>query len=292
MHRAFVHSDALSKSKPWGTKVLVLVDYALNQTEHKCLQHNYDRGHVYVAVCKPQNPPQRWVRYPDGSLCSEAETGSPKACLSPDATRDHVILTTSAHPAFWDVNPSGNLVLRDNITTDLTVRYLRYSHSANKLRLQLCRSQTQGVEQTTVAFAEWRAFQITLLGFDPFSVKSVSTYSVDKNIFELSERYSRPRRNSSVVTVAIRVHVEESATATLPYCARRDFDAVYAGLFVWLWFQLVILITHFLCIHRPVRSIRPAPGSAVEPVPLWRSMFHIQSIAVLHVRPCPFFNST
>jgi hypothetical protein len=31
MHRAFVHSDTLSKSKPWGTKVLVLVDYALDQ---------------------------------------------------------------------------------------------------------------------------------------------------------------------------------------------------------------------------------------------------------------------
>ena len=235
MHRAFVHSDTLSKSKPWGTKVLVLVDYALDQEEHQCLQH--DHGRVYVAACKPQNPPQRWVRYPDGSLCGEAETDSPKACLSPDASRDNVILTSSAHPAPWDVNPFGNLVLRDSITSNLTARYLRYSHAVNSLRLQLCRSQTQGMEQTTVAFAEWRDSQITLLGFDPFSVsvKSVSKHTVDKNLFELSERYSRPRRNSSVVTVVLRVHVLESETATLPYCARRDSrNAVYAGLSAWL----------------------------------------------------------
>jgi hypothetical protein len=211
--------------------VLVLVDYALNQTEHKCLQH--DRGRVYVAACKPHNPPKRWARYPDGSLCGEAETGSPKACLSPDASRDNVILTSSAYAAFWDVISSGNLVLRDNLTTDLTVRYLRYSHAANKLSLQLCHSQTLGMEQTTVAFAEWRDSQITLLGFDPFSVsvKSVSKNTAARNMFELSELYSRPQSNASVVTVVLRVHILESETATLPYCARCDSrNDVHAGL--------------------------------------------------------------
>jgi hypothetical protein len=229
MRRAFVQSDRLSKSKAGGRRVLVLLDFALDQAEHQCLQRKHDR--LSLAACKHRNPHQAWVRYPDGSLCSATHT--PKACVSSDASRDRIALVSVSHPSSWTVNPSGQLVLQENITIESAIRCLRYSYTSRELRLQLCHSRTQ--EQTNVAFGEWQESHVTLLGFDP-SVVAVRLAPDDlaatENIFELSEQYSRPNSNTSVVKVVLRVHVQASVTPSLPFCARRGRShTVVAGSF-------------------------------------------------------------
>jgi hypothetical protein len=219
MHRAFVRSDVLSKSNATGVSVLVLVDYSLDQTEHQCLQHEHK--YVSVATCRSRNAPQRWVRFPDGSLCSP--TDSPKACLGPDISKNHVVLTSDTRPTSWSLSPSGQLVLQGNHTADSTSRrFLHFSQTSRDLRLHLCHIHSQ--EQTNVAFGEWRGSQVTLLGVDPVAAILEPAYpnTEVKTTFELSDLYSRPRSNTTMVKVVLRVHVRESTTPMLPFCALRD----------------------------------------------------------------------